>query len=174
MFIQLNPFASPNYISTSQTEKLAMFLGHCSPQATPGHCLPGRCFPCIEIFPRTCAVTVQTAVCQYKHLCPACLLTRTELMTSGGPLQLCFLLLLGEPSVDLRSLFIPLLSTIKEDLFIHNTRCLPRKKNNLSVLVNMGRQHRRGLDIIPDFFYPFLDLSGISPFSEVMSSSFHW
>lgn len=52
MFIQLNPFASPNYISTSQTEKLAMFLGHCSPQATPGHCLPGHCFPCIEIFPQ--------------------------------------------------------------------------------------------------------------------------
>lgn len=53
VFIQLKHFASPNYSSASQTNKLGMLFGHCSLPEPLCPLLPGYCFACIEFSPQS-------------------------------------------------------------------------------------------------------------------------
>lgn len=144
------------------------------PQAIPGHCLPGLCFVYVTIFPHNmcshctdCRTLVQTSVCSRSLLAET---AKDFLRSSTTLFSLTFRRALGRLKV-----FAHLIVLHNKSTFYPQRISQEKKKRTYQFsLTGADNTNRRGSTIMLDFFCPLPDLPGISPFSKVMSYSFHW
>lgn len=175
-FIQLKPSASPNSISTSQTDQLGMFLGHRSP---PDHIwsLSTRVLLCLHWnFPSEYVQSLYRPSCASTNICAQCKFTCTDRANDffRSPTilySLTFRRAPGRPKVSVHPI------ALHKKIFLSTIQDVSQEKKKKASQISLiwaDNTNRRGLGILLDFFCPLLDLPGIAPFSELMSSQFHW
>lgn len=166
-FIQLKPFASPNSISTSQTDQLGMFLGHCSP---PDHIwsLSTRVLLCLHWnFPSEHVQSLYRPSCASTNICAQCKFTCTDrandFFRSPTTLySLTFRRAPGRPKVSVH------LIALHKKIFLSTMQDVSQeKKKSFTDLLNMGRQHKQ-----ERFGYPARFLLPVARSSRY--SSFFW